>query len=342
MNIKKNGRFLGVKIIINREKDISAFLYIKFKEGIYSLSVDMEHNIDTVINNLVDKYNLGITNMYTKMVYADYDKMIYFSCHIWDCEENILQDMITELDEDVKEFISSLLSNVKPNCRIDNIGFGGDMNSLSIIGGLPETACDLKKESSFDEKDWGEYLIQKELGHSLIRLSENVIVSYTNSWANEWWNGPQSYGGFTRISETFTDSGCNDYDYDMKSCKDAGTVYWDENTLVSLEGNNSNGIIIVCNLKNIKYFKGMLNSSSIRSGILSDIELLLKAEFETHEHYVERFKHGSLKLISIDKMESLFEEYNKYMLKRHQKIFEDALKLYGSEDLNQREEDNVL
>lgn len=311
MRIEKKGRFLGVKIVVDREKEISASLYIKFREGIYSLLVDTGHNASSVINDIVKKYDLGITNMETKLVYADYDKMICFSCNIWDCEENILQDMITELDEDVKGFISSLFSDVKPNCRIDNIGFSGDMNSLSIVGGLPETAFELKKESDFDEKDWGDQFIQNELRQSLICLSENVIVSYTNSWVNEWWNGPQSYGGFSRIGGNFTDSGYYDYDYDMNNDKGVGTVYWDENTLVSLTGNASNGIIIICSLKNIQYFKGMLNSSSINSGILSDIELLLKAEFETHEHHAEEFKRGILKLITIEKMLSHFEECDK-------------------------------
>lgn len=331
MRIEKKGRFLGVKIVVDREKEISASLYIKFREGIYSLLIDAGHNASSVINDIVEKYDLGITNMETKLAYADYDKMICFSCNIWDCEENILQDIITELDEGVKGVISSLFSNVKPNCRIDNIGLSRDMNSLSIVGGLPETAFELKKESDFDEKDWGDQFIQNELRQSFICLSENVIVSYANSWINEGWNGPQSYGGFTRISENFSNSGCGGYDYDMACDKDSGTIYWDENTLVSLTGNASNGITVTCSLKNIKYFKGMLNSSAINSGILSDIELLLKAEFETHEHYVGRFKYCSLKLISIEKMESHFEEYNEYIQKRNQRIFEDALELCGSE-----------
>lgn len=330
MRIEKKGRFLGVKIVVDREKEISASLYIKFREGIYSLLIDAGHNASSVINDIVEKYDLGITNMETKLAYADYDRMIYFSCNIWDCEENILQDMITELDEGVKGVISSLFSNVKPNCRIDNIGLSRGMNSLSIVGGLPETALELKKESDFDEKDWGDQFIQNELRQSFICLSENVIVSYANSWINEGWNGPQSYGGYSKIGRNFTDSGYYDYDYDM----DVGTVYWDENTLVSLTGNASNGITVTCSLKNIKYFKGMLNSSAINSGILSDIELLLKAEFETHEHHVEKYKSSTLRLITIEKMLSLFEEYDKYVSVRCQKILDGALKVSGSGILN--------
>lgn len=74
----------------------------------------------------------------------------------------------------------------------------------------------------------------------------------------------------------------------------------------------------------------MLNSSSINSGILSDIELLLKAVFETHEHHVEKFANSTLRLITIEKMISLFEEYDKYISARYQEIFDSALKLSSS------------
>ena len=101
-------------------------------------------------------------------------------------------------------------------------------------------------------------------------------------------------------------------------------MIWDENTIIDLKGNQCNGITILCCLKDIGIFKGIIGNEAINSGIATDIENLVNLEYTTHKEYLKKYPSCSIRLITVEKMSEYFDSYRKMLSARYQAIIQDA------------------
>ena len=209
---------------------------------------------------------------------------------------------------------------------------------LKISGDIPEEVKKYEIEEIFEEEaeaptDFTGKDISLLLRKEKVALRDDLIIGLSNSWVNEGWNGPQSFGGYLQLDGyRFSDKGNAYYDFTFADLKDIlkdKDHCFDENTTISLEGSEETGFNIILPLKKRDMLKG-IRDSSICTSLVEDVQTLFELEYETHEDYLNRLPNCSLRLETIKTIEKYFDEYEEFMQKRYRTIIEKADVLLGS------------
>lgn len=337
----KKGRLYGIKYVVDENGKVKSAMVVKFGNNMYYVFLP-KSNKSTFIKNFVDKFELGITNAKTFFNYVDFKNLISFKFNLY-CDDDIYyKDVVKGFDKNIIEDILDIISAMEQNCNIINIGFTfckETTNSLRIEGGIPKDfissydTLEIINDSPTVGTDFNGNAISFMLREELIPLRDNMVVDISNDWNNEDWNGPQSYGGFTAIKEyEYRDKGIATYDFevkDIKNCVDYEPIF-DENTIVSLSGNQSNGFSILLPLKKREVLSGLIGSQ-IFSGIIGDIESLFQLKYQTHKDWLKEHNYSSLNLLSIKEVENCFNEYDSYFVTRAKDIESKTYKMYGKD-----------
>lgn len=285
MKIKKFARLNALKLKYREGKLIKTAL-------LQTQDKYLEINIDNInLKQLVDKYDLAITNLDTQFILEDYHSSIYFKINIWNEEIELLKHGIQGFSHKIQEKILEMLDELKPNVNICNIGFTSSdkMNSLVLSNEISSNIinelapyiintwnAESEAKDFFNVPDmWRDILLKNK-----IEKVKCMILDYTNDFSNEGWNGPQNYGWIE-----YFDDRCNireDGEYEF-SAKYLETINIEENinlifndtTFISLNGNNINKVKICCFYKDLIRFYSYTDDNYILDGLSYELKNLL-------------------------------------------------------------------
>lgn len=332
MIIEKTGKLMGIRILINEQGFIKITLLVEFLNGIFMYNLKNSDFRKGFLINFLNDYDIGYSSLQLSFTYMDKQNKIALRSFVFENNNFILGDVIKNFPEDKKELILNLLDEDAISEKIDTNNFYTSKNMLNITGNCsfngfiiaPEEYCDKTKDVSF-------YEVSNSVLKENIKLEANTIISYSNLWNNEGWNGPQNFGGIERISEDFINSGMMSYDFSNSYLEsDAGIIIWDENTAVIIESSDEYGIYISTNLKNISYFLGISESDFIQSGIKEDFLYLSNVKYKTHQEYLDEYEYATLCLMSIEEVREHFNGYQEFMASRRNAILNTATTIKGA------------
>ena len=343
------GRIIGVKCV-KVIGNIAYALIVKFKDEML-LSLLPKENKGEYIKEMISKYNLGVANTETFFIYDNHEDVIYARFNLYSKNYKIYEDILPCFDDSTQRDIVEIAEALKPNCDIENIGITFDklVNNIKIVQGIPEDLendimSEHKNEDAVRMLDFNGESVLYLLRKNVVRFEEGYIFEIHNSWNNEYWSESQSNGGFKAIGEGFEGNYYEDYNFTLDTISNCMkfnhfydkkcAVYYDENCIVSLTGNQETGFLFVFPLGKRDFFKPLLgvneDSKIFGSGVFDDLYSVLSLDFISKDEYMDKYPYSTLKLQTIEKIEKYFEEYEDYKRRRFNRINKEMI-LYSKE-----------
>ena len=292
MVVKKTGALMGV--LVDFSKDCAdTTIYMKYNDGCYGMKLDTTNKEYGTIKSWVDEFDLGVADADVILMCIDREAGIAFRCAMWYNDECLFNPAIKILDQQKRDYITSIMEDVSPNVKITNMCLTFSMeelNQMEITGNHPQYSSVFKADDVLS-KDWNKIdfvNVAISDGNKEVAVRAGNIVCYINDYRPEGWNGPQSRGIFARLDESGMNTGSDIWDFFaedfMKELEADDT--WDMNAAIRLIGNNENKLALSCAMKDMKKFAPWLETESIsafNSGIIRDIRTLISTAYRIHE-----------------------------------------------------------
>lgn len=320
----RTGRLIGIQMILTENEKIETFAICRFRsvESKYKLKdVDYKHGF---LKEFIEDNGLGYEKDELLFSFIDKAHLIFFQSSVFLYDIFFITDCVQNFESKVKYDILLLFQDFPVNTSYQY--------AASLLNPPSSSFVNLLKPWE-DEREEIQKQIKTALMKQKVSLQENCILVVQNSWVNEGSYGPQSYGGFQRIGRNLIDDGSEDYDFVPSMIVDKtftgnDEAIWDENTFISLDGEGDSAIIIISSLSHLNYFEGIVNSTSLTSGIQKDIHYLCdEAKFVSHEDYIldmQKYPSMCLRLIPIEDMQDHFRGYEEFLSKRSNVIMKTA------------------
>lgn len=295
METIKAGRLDGIKYVVNKNGTTESAAIISTAYNTHFQVKLPDMNKDDFLKKLIEENDLAITDMDTFFQYVDFKDNIAFKTNFYNDDINYLNIAIRNFEDEIYSDIRQIISAMNVNCIISNIGFSPNMNILKLKGDITLDGynatqifpIELSYFTDFNGNDLEDILKSQE-----IACVENTIFELDNSWINEWWNGPQSHGGYMMYNKVVEQYKSEVYDYDftfqdLKPTK----VFFNENTIINLNGNKENGVEILCPLKNLHLLEEFSSKKDVYTytfdGLGEDMECALRLPYIRNQYINE-------------------------------------------------------